>query len=295
MKRKILLSGSNRTLMNDFFTQMEFTFECMITSERWDDAQCHVKYFQPDLMVFCLWKETKSSLNNAARLKFVLSDKDIPVVLIGDKQDCADFKRTAPGMSQEEIYRPIPIKDIESRLVSFLDKRDRQKKIMEDAVWAAEEERAKKLAEDAMGEFVFDIPQMALPATMMPEEPKEPEEPKHILIVDDDASMLRMMKNYLSEDYQVATAISGKVALKFLETKHTDLVLLDYEMPGENGADVLSEIRNNPELKDLPVIFLTGVTDRGKIEQVLSNNIQGYLLKPINVERLSDTIVGLLE
>lgn len=294
MKRKILLSGSNRTLMNDFFTQMEFTFECMITSERWDDAQCHIKYFQPDLMVFCLWKETKGALNNAARLKFLLSDKDIPVVIIGDKQDCADFKKVAPGMSQEDIYRPVPVKEIEKRLVDFLDKRDRQKRIVEEAMKTAEE-RAKKEEPEDFSEFLFDIPEMAIPATMMPEEEKEPEGPKHILIVDDDASMLRMMKNYLSEDYQVATAISGKVALKFLETKHTDLVLLDYEMPGENGADVLSEIRSNPELKDLPVIFLTGVTDRGKIEQVLSNNIQGYLLKPINVERLSDTIVGLLE
>lgn len=306
MKPKILLSGSNRTLMNDFFTQMEFTFECMITSERWDDTQCHIKYFQPDAMVFCLYKETKGILNNAARLKFVLSDKDIPVVIIGDKQDCVDFKRTAPGMAQEEIYRPITVKDIEKRLSTFLEKRDRQKRILEEAMQAREDELARKLGieeepkseVESFDDFLFDIPEMPIPETMMPEEPeesKEPDGPKHILIVDDDASMLRMMKNYLSEEYQVATAISGKVALKFLETKHTDLVLLDYEMPGENGADVLAEIRSNPELKDLPVIFLTGVTDRGKIEQVLSNNIQGYLLKPINVERLSETIVGLLK
>ena len=110
MKRKILLSGSNRTLMNDFFTQMEFTFECMITSERWDDAQCHVKYFQPDLMVFCLWKETKSSLNNAARLKFVLSDKDIPVVLIGDKQDCADLSGQHRECPRKKSTVPFPLK-----------------------------------------------------------------------------------------------------------------------------------------------------------------------------------------
>ncbi|MCM1257362.1 MAG: response regulator [Roseburia sp.] len=289
MKRKILLSGSNRTLMNDFFTQMEFTFECMITSERWDDAQCHIKYFQPDLMVFCLWKETKSVLNNAARLKFLLSDKDIPVVIIGDKQDCIDFNKAVPGMSSEEMYRPIPVKEIERKLTSFLDKRDKQKQIVEEAMRVPKREEEPE-PED-FSEFLFDIPEMPIPEAMMPE---EPEGQKHILIVDDDASMLRMMKNYLSEDYHVATAISGKVALKFLETKHTDLVLLDYEMPGENGADVLAEIRSNPGLKDLPVIFLTGVTDRGKIEQVLSNNIQGYLLKPINVERLSDTIVGLL-
>lgn len=58
---------------------------------------------------------------------------------------------------------------------------------------------------------------------------------KNILVIDDDARMLKVIKLHLHEKYDVATAISGKIALKFLETKHTDLILLDYAMPDENG------------------------------------------------------------
>ncbi|MCD7708273.1 MAG: response regulator, partial [Clostridiales bacterium] len=117
---------------------------------------------------------------------------------------------------------------------------------------------------------------------------------KHVLIVDDDSGVLKLLRGYLAERYDVATAISGKIALKFLESKKTDLVLLDYEMPGENGADVLKAIRSNPATQSLPVVFLTGLTDKDKIQEVLSLNPQGYLLKPIEMDRLASTIKGII-
>lgn len=92
----------------------------------------------------------------------------------------------------------------------------------------------------------------------------------------------------------MATAINGKVAMKFLETKRTDMVLLDYEMPEENGAAVLRKIRENSKTRNLPVVFLTGITERGKIQEVLALKIQGYLLKPIDMEKVSSTIKGVL-
>ncbi|MDE7223795.1 MAG: response regulator, partial [Acetatifactor sp.] len=94
--------------------------------------------------------------------------------------------------------------------------------------------------------------------------------------------------------YNVATAINGKVAMKFLENKETDLILLDYEMPGENGAQILQRIRNNPRLQKLPVVFLTGVTERKRIKEVLELAPQGYLLKPIDTGRLYVTLEKLL-
>lgn len=91
---------------------------------------------------------------------------------------------------------------------------------------------------------------------------------RHILVVDDDVRVLRLLKVHL-QDYDVATAINGKLALKFLENKTTDLILLDYEMPGENGPEVLKKLRANEKTKDIPVIFLTGVADSEKIQEVL--------------------------
>lgn len=125
-------------------------------------------------------------------------------------------------------------------------------------------------------------------------EPPKPPARKHILIVDDDSSVLKLLKGYLAERYDVATAINGKVAMKFLETKRTDMVLLDYEMPEENGAAVLRKIRENNKTRNIPVVFLTGITERGKIQEILALKIQGYLLKPIDMEKVSSTIKSVL-
>jgi response regulator RpfG family c-di-GMP phosphodiesterase len=106
--------------------------------------------------------------------------------------------------------------------------------------------------------------------------------------------MLKVIKLHLHEKYDVATAISGKVALKFLETKKTDLILLDYEMPEENGVQVLEKLRLNPDTMNIPVIFLTGITDRKKIQNALVMKPQGYLLKPIDRKKLLATIDDIL-
>ena len=112
----------------------------------------------------------------------------------------------------------------------------------------------------------------------------------HILVVDDDPLMLKMLKEQLRDDYDVATAVSGKIAMKFLERKKTNLILLDYEMPGETGPEILEKLRANDVTKDIPVIFLTGVSEREKIQEALVLKPQSYLLKPVDHEKLRSAI-----
>ena len=107
--------------------------------------------------------------------------------------------------------------------------------------------------------------------------------------------MLRLIKEQLKDTYTVATAINGDIAIKFLESKKTDLVILDYEMPHENGAEVLKKIRDKEVTSNLPVIFLTGISEREKIQNVLSFKPQGYLLKPIEREKLLQIIADTIE
>jgi CheY-like chemotaxis protein len=117
---------------------------------------------------------------------------------------------------------------------------------------------------------------------------------KHILVVDDDSRMLKVVKVHLKAKYNVATAINGKLAMKFLEKKKTDLILLDYQMPGENGPEIFEKLKSNPDTKDIPVVFLTGVDDMKKVQEVLKLKPQGYLLKPIEHDKLISTIEGLI-
>ena len=102
---------------------------------------------------------------------------------------------------------------------------------------------------------------------------------KKILVVDDSGTTLRSIKEWLDKEYQVVLAVSGVMALKYLEIDKPDLVLLDYEMPGCDGKQVLETIRNESAFADIPVIFLTAKGDRGSVLNVMSLKPDGYLLK----------------
>ena len=104
---------------------------------------------------------------------------------------------------------------------------------------------------------------------------------KKILVVDDDQNMLQLLYTFLRDSYRVTTATNGQEALDMIREKRPDLVLLDYLMPGMNGKETLEVIRNDAELKDLPVFFLTGVSDTNKISECLKLDPIGYILKPI--------------
>ena len=79
-----------------------------------------------------------------------------------------------------------------------------------------------------------------------------------ILVVDDTPANLELVGGLLGDNYQLKIANSGERALKLLEEKSLpDLILLDVVMPGLSGWDVCSQLKQNPLLKDIPVIFLT--------------------------------------
>lgn len=104
---------------------------------------------------------------------------------------------------------------------------------------------------------------------------------RKILVVDDDQNMLQLLYTFLRDSYRVTTATNGQEALDMIREKRPDLVLLDYLMPGMNGKETLEVIRKDEELRDLPVFFLTGVSDTNKISECLKLDPIGYILKPI--------------
>ena len=118
---------------------------------------------------------------------------------------------------------------------------------------------------------------------------------KHILVVDDNMLMLRNVKRLLEKNDQVSIAKSGEHAISLMKKIKIDLVLLDYEMPGWDGKKTLEAMRQNPALAEIPVVFLTGISEREHIVKVLLLNPAGYLLKPTNKERLIETIESVLQ
>ena len=109
---------------------------------------------------------------------------------------------------------------------------------------------------------------------------------KTILIVDDDVSYLSLVREWLKSDYKVAMANSGLQAIKWLGKNKADLILLDHEMPITSGPQVLEMLRSEPETRDIPVMFLTGKSDKESVMQVMSLKPQGYFLKSIEKDEL---------
>ena len=85
---------------------------------------------------------------------------------------------------------------------------------------------------------------------------------KRILIVDDDALYAGQVKEWLQDSYQVDAVTSGAQALRFLSMKKADLILLDYEMPEMDGPEVFRRLKENPETKNISIVFLTGVEEK---------------------------------
>ena len=266
-KYKILLAGKNKTIIDDFFSHLDENIEPITTSARWDDILAHLKYFNPDALCFCAANEQKEHINQMVVLKSQLEKANIPLVVVGSDEDCTEFEREAVAVADLVLRKPLKAAAIEEQLKKRIDAiREEERLRQEEIQKQREEEERLRAIEEAKANR------------------------KYVMIVDDDATMLRTIKEQLSEQYNIATAISGKIALKYLEKKPVDLILLDYEMPGETGPEVLEQIRKNEVTKDTPVLFLTGVTDREKIKQALTLKPQGYLLKPVEHDKLIEAI-----
>ena len=113
---------------------------------------------------------------------------------------------------------------------------------------------------------------------------------KSILLVDDDTTFLKMMKGWLDKYYRVTIVTSGMQALMYLADNKPDLILLDYEMPVTSGPQVLEMIRSETKVGKVPVMFLTGKSDKESIMKVLALKPAGYLLKTLDRKQILATV-----
>ena len=101
-----------------------------------------------------------------------------------------------------------------------------------------------------------------------------------VLIVDDDATSLKLATGILEDDYRVAAAISGEMALKYLEKNTPDLILLDLNMPGMDGFEVMERISADENYSKIPVIFLSASQTPAIEAKCLEAGAVDYVGKP---------------
>ncbi|MDR2313127.1 MAG: response regulator [Spirochaetaceae bacterium] len=103
---------------------------------------------------------------------------------------------------------------------------------------------------------------------------------KRILIVDDNLSLLKQIEFQLLGIYEVMLAKSGAMALKIARRRRPDLFLVDVEMPGMDGFQLLDKIKESPALTDIPVIFNTTLADTKTQLRAFKMGARDFIVKP---------------
>lgn len=253
--KKILLVGELNQTVSSVNKHLSTRFQTQICMDKVDLVRGMAKIFEPDMAVICL--VGVGQLDNRVLDFFQNEYTKIPVLLIGTAGECNHYQKYYESEQFDFAVRPTTLSALLLKCLVML-----------------------KMA---------DTGEMAEPVKEEAEQPKD-EKRRHILAVDDSGVLLRSVKAMLEKDYDVSTATSGMKALKKAQKDMPDLILLDYEMPEWDGKKTLEEIRNDEQLKDIPVVFLTAVADKSHIMAVLGMKPSGYLLKPIEPQKLLNTI-----
>ena len=292
MKYKLLLVGKNKSLINDFFMQMDTFFDCLTSSMRFSDLLGHIKYFEPHAVIFCMNAENRDDMIAINNLHNQLEKTKIPLVLICDADDYSLFSRISATKEELLLIKPISLVTIQEKLLSYLNKNVPKDKQPYESIEGNTTDSENTLYLLSQLEKALASPDNK---SLLESEPfSEPDtsesqtdtSPKRIMIIDDSPGMLKAIKEQLGSDYEVATAINGKIAMKYLQNKTVDLILLDYAMPEEDGPAVFEKLLANPKTANIPVIFLTGINDSAMIQKALSLKPRGYMLKPVDKETL---------
>jgi CheY-like chemotaxis protein len=106
---------------------------------------------------------------------------------------------------------------------------------------------------------------------------------KKILVVDDSATILMIVRMVLGKDrYVLLTAGDGAEGVKKARTERPDLVLMDVVMPKMNGLEACRELRQHNETRDIPIILVTTRGEAENVEKGFESGCTDYVTKPIN-------------
>lgn len=283
--RKILLIGQFTDNFRKMNKSLTGKYEVRACVNKLEIFRGMFKLNEPDVVVLLIEELDKTNEELLAELKNEY--KNMPVV-------CA-------GLDLENITIP----DIYmTKQFEYLETAYTAEQLIEKIEYVSE----KDLTEEIVEEKKYEIENTEDKVTETPEQKKEPEDfetiknrllnekdrRKKIMLVDDSGIYLRMMKGLLDEEYDIIMATSGIKAISMVHEKHPDLILLDYEMPLFDGRETMVKIRQAEDIKDIPIIFVTAVNDKDHIKAVLSLKPAGYLLKPIDKDRLFKTIKSII-
>ncbi len=271
MKLRVLFTGNNKDIALDTSARLEKdrgyipTICCPPDPLEFLDL---LSMDLPKIIFICLRDETYDNFEAYNIFKDALRLGQCSVFVIANKEEQKLFMRYTELYNVTVFSRPVPIFALYEKLISI-------------------EENLKREG------FRDDPYELDITSPRSNEETGDEPQRKHILVVDDDQEQLSNIKSQLKAFYKVSLVRSGDDMFEFLEKDIPDLILLDYMMPEMNGSRVLKRMRLFDEYRQIPVIFLTGISEKNTVVKTLTElRPQGYIVKPV---KKSDLVAKIIE
>lgn len=114
---------------------------------------------------------------------------------------------------------------------------------------------------------------------------------RRVLLVEDDEDNFELVRILLEKaDYEVLGATTGQDAIDLARREKPDLILMDLSLPVMDGWAAANELKLDPQTASIPLLALTAHTLPGDRQRAMSSGFNGYISKPINIQRFQDEI-----
>ncbi|MGN0374675.1 MAG: response regulator [Butyrivibrio sp.] len=265
--KKILIIGTLNNILRSICECLTEDYNVQLCSDNIDDIKAMIKLLKPELVIVNEISLDINEMNLFLELSKIYSKNPVLIISAGEDSEHSDeITKLLP--KSIIIYKPITkFKLLES--CNELLNPDNSTAVCENMV--------KKEGDNTTETDTFK------------------NEKKKILVIDDSVILLRNIKAMLEDEYRVFTVTSGETALKSISKIRPDVILLDYAMPDWDGKKTFEMLNRDEIGRNIPVIFLTSVSDKQQILDVLMLKPFGYILKPPSKDRITDEIRKALE
>lgn len=107
-----------------------------------------------------------------------------------------------------------------------------------------------------------------------------------VFLIDDEQTTLEVLTHLLAPEYDVHTSINSESIVEKVKKVSPDLILLDINLPGKDGFDILNELKSDLQTRGLPIVFISGLTDEETVARGLSTTAEDYIKKPFLLEEV---------
>ena len=114
---------------------------------------------------------------------------------------------------------------------------------------------------------------------------------KTILVIEDNELTMKLVNGLVKiGKYRMLEAIDAESGIELIRGQRPDLVLMDIQLPGMDGLSATKIIKEDPALKDIPIVALTSYAMQGDKEKALAAGCTGYITKPIDTRKFLETV-----